>query len=93
MKLIAKVTEKREKMQFTFVYRLLYRMRLDLGTETETEYQQGNYFLIAKICCQSKKHRRDFVALLSCDICQGQILITPNEIDDSLHPRSILTLC
>lgn len=72
-----------EEMQLTPFYRLLYRMRLDL--DTETEYQQGNYFVIAKICCQSKRHTRHFVALSTCDICQGQILITPNEVDYRLH--------
>lgn len=62
-----------EEMQFACFYRLLYRMRLDL--DTETVYHTGNYFLIATVCCQNKRH--SFVAVLTCDICQGQILITP----------------
>lgn len=80
-----------EEMQFTVFYRLLYRMRLDL--DTETVYQQGNHSLIAMVRCQNKRQRRDFVAVLTSlgDIFQGKILIIPNEIEYSLHPCSRAT--
>lgn len=70
MKLIAKVTETCEEMQSALPPRLLDRKRLD--SDTDTEYQQGNYFLIATVCCHSKRHKCNFVALPTYDIYQGQ---------------------
>lgn len=85
MQLRAKVIDKRvKKCNFLFFYRLLYRMRLDL--DTESVYQQGNYSVIATVCCQNKRHGCNFVAVLTCDIFQGQLLITPDEIEHSLYP-------
>lgn len=54
-------------------------MRLDI--DIETVYQQGNYFLIAIVCCQNRRHRSNLVEVLTCDIFQGQILITINETE------------